>query len=181
MLGQLLLHNYQSWLEFLKRTFLWDIGLADLIIVTGCDLASGWALMTRAEHSKHISLRFSIGIPDVSFGEFRVWGHWENATNIHINCGPQVETPNEVVDDDGANGGLHVSGLGREKNQCIFVRGYHIIERFRLWRLPKRLRAAALAEPKDSKHPPEPSDQCCPAVDPNADNDNNNDKGLEEV
>ena len=90
----------------------------------------------------------------------------------------EVKTLNEAVDDDGANGGLHVSSLGREKNQCIFICGYHIIKRFHLWHLPKRLRAATLAEPKDSKCLPEPSDQCCPAVDPNADNNNN--KGLED-
>ncbi|KAH8103698.1 hypothetical protein DFH11DRAFT_1488286, partial [Phellopilus nigrolimitatus] len=128
-LKEYMLANCDSWHEFAISEGR-DIQLHDIILVTGCDLTTDWAMATFNERSSGVEVSFEVGSPSlvVSAG-VSLWGKWSSTVEIPYRCGPILPSTESLTD---------------PFNQCVFIRGYRIARRL-FWL--KKLSAAA--EPKD--------------------------------
>lgn len=134
-LGEELKKNYKSWHKFLCETF-GELPLRQMVFVTGCDLTSDWATATFDDRVVSGDLSFKVCDPQSVSGSLSMWGRWESSMSVPVRCGPSLEQKR-----------VHVMEGDANSNQCIFVRGWRISERFKP--LPPKLRGAA--EPKDDE------------------------------
>ena len=135
------LARYRSWYKFaldLGR----DVRPEDLRIVTGCDKTSDWACAAWSSSSGSGSIGFNVDFPVVQ-GQGHIWGHWETSDSVDYHAGPlRLPEPEEInsllgragSQSDSLVSNLSTSGAVPEKNQCVFVRGYIVAERFRFKR-----------------------------------------------
>ncbi|KAH8117720.1 hypothetical protein DFH11DRAFT_854157 [Phellopilus nigrolimitatus] len=131
--------NCDSWHKFAISEGR-DIQLHDLILVTGCDLTTDWAMATFNERSSGVEVSFEVGGPVASAG-FSIWGEWSSTVDIPYRCGPIL-----------TNSALK-SPLTEQFNQCVFIRGFR-----KARRLPWFKKLYAAAEPKDFDGEPSSSD-----------------------
>ena len=133
------LDHYKSWYRFALDQGR-DVRLEDLRIVTGCDKTSDWACAAWSSNSGSGSIGFNVDLPVVQ-GQGHIWGHWETSDSVDYHAGPPRLSESETNSLLGRArsqfslvSNLSTSGVVPEKNQCVFVRGYIIAERFRLKR-----------------------------------------------
>lgn len=138
------LAHYKSWHKFaldLGR----DVGLEELRIVTGCDKTSDWACAAWSSSSSSGSIGFNADSPVVQ-GQAHIWGRWETSDSVDYHAGPprlpEPEPDNSLLGRARSQITALVSNSRDsstsatvfDKNQCVFVRGYIVAERFRLKR-----------------------------------------------
>ena len=132
------LARYKSWHKFaldLGR----DVRPEDLRIVTGCDKTSDWACAAWSSSSGSGSIGFNADLPVVQ-GQAYIWGRWETSDSVDYHAGPpRLEENNSLWGHARSQftslvSNLSTSGAVPEKNQCVFVRGYIVAERFRFKR-----------------------------------------------
>ena len=135
------LAHYKSWHKFaldLGR----DVRPEDIRIVTGCDKTSDWACAAWSSSSGSGSIGFNADFPVVQ-GQAHIWGRWETSDSVDYHAGPlRLPEPEEISSLLGRArspstslvSNLSISGAVPKKNQCVFVRGYIVAERFRFKR-----------------------------------------------
>ncbi|KAA1471739.1 hypothetical protein DENSPDRAFT_133062 [Dentipellis sp. KUC8613] len=137
-----------------------DLRMEDLVLVTGCDRTTTWAVaaFTNTEFDSQIQLSVELaGVEAASFASSLSWSHDENAQR---HWGPDPESSVSMNELSGAvtNGedvstssspGKRLKPINTKYNQCVFVRGFRVKRRGRF--LPLTLKAAA--EPVDLDDP----------------------------
>ncbi|TFY69528.1 hypothetical protein EVG20_g3117 [Dentipellis fragilis] len=133
-----------------------SLRMEDLVLVTGCDRTTTWAVaaFTSTDFDSRIQLSVDFaGVGSASFASSLSWTHDENA---QYNWGPDSETSvltNELTGAVTDGGDISMSSsqgqlqkpINTKYNQCVFVRGLRAKSRGRF--LPIKLKAAA--EPID--------------------------------
>lgn len=138
-LRRLFLANYRAWLAFLRDQLGWSIGMSDILLVTGYDLTSKWA--TTAFKSPAASgtigrdYHFTVSANSGRRAGSTLWGTWHSSTNM----------PNMRIGQAQELGPAQQQEHELPVTQCVFVRGFRVLERF--LRAPVIIRAAA--EPED--------------------------------
>lgn len=125
-LGEKLKQNHTNWFQFV-RTVSPNLDLREMVFVTGYDLASDWATASVTRRNENVRLRFKVGDPQTLSAGTSLWGSWQCFANVPVRSGPSALQRSEHME------------VGREKNQCIFFRGFRIDAKFMI----PRLRAAA--------------------------------------
>jgi hypothetical protein len=141
---QYMLANYRDWLAFAHREG-HDVSLFDLIFVTGVDLTRDFAMAAFSAGAQNLNLRFQAGVPQVASASAFAWGAWQTSSSVHHNCGPQNTIPPSSPNTVRTLG--HVLPTNLEStdprlvyDQCVFLRGFRVKERFFV---PKILKAGA--------------------------------------
>ncbi|TFK48150.1 hypothetical protein OE88DRAFT_1737855 [Heliocybe sulcata] len=137
------LKHYPSWLAFANNTLGFDIDVSDLILVTGRDLTTQWAMAAFAKSEFRGTLAAGVSVPGMLTAEFEVRSGWraDLTGGVQHRCGPQPSRlPVPQCTTDVQNESSQV-----KQNQCIFLRGYRVKERRFL--NPKVIKAAS--EPSD--------------------------------
>lgn len=141
-----IIENCERWLAFSELRGL-ELRMEDIVLVTGCDLTTNWAVAAFTNHETDASIQLQMGS---SFQGLGLGTHisWKNERNVERNWGPRevfgasIHLPGPPV----AMSSTHISELpsvmdDSYQDQCVFVRGYRVKLRGRL--LPKKLMAAA--------------------------------------
>lgn len=111
-----MVNNCKTWLSFFRFRGL-DLCMEDIVLVTGCHFATSWAMAAFRTEESEASLQLQIGD---SVGLVEVG--WMNEHNVESRkAGP--------------------AGPLRKRDQCVFIRGYHV--KSRVIRTPKKLKGAA--------------------------------------
>lgn len=141
-LSEYMHRNYKHWLLFVRDNLGWDVSVCDLIFVTGVDIAKEWGTVTFSHKENNAEAGFSIndstnlaGTAAASFTH-----SWRSSTNIAIRCGPNSSTSSGSTGNRKGEEKVH-SETG---DQCIFLRGYRLIER-----TLRSLKVTAAAQPKN--------------------------------
>ncbi|KAI0056994.1 hypothetical protein BV25DRAFT_1863983 [Artomyces pyxidatus] len=140
-----------QWLAFAERHRL-GIRIDDIILITGCDLTTSWAMAAfmSSEFDASISLQFDAGMAGTVAAYSGI--SWRNSRNAVYNHGPDARSrpasgdnlrlPPTTVDTSQID-------MAPVPDQCVFVRGYHMKRRPLF--MPKKLKA--FAKPRDySRH-----------------------------
>lgn len=173
--------NFKSWLHFAEEQD-YNIGLGDLILVTGHDTTHDYAMAAYASNSTSLRIAFQAGMPGTASASVSVWGTWQTSPFVYHNCGPVSaivassdsasvtlpldETPLEdILGNDirvtSSDSGVRIEAGSLEHyfSQCIFLRGYRMRERRPL--APSVIAAAAIGanrpgSPRDATERPAP-------------------------
>lgn len=177
-----MLKNCESWLAFANGPDCGlELGMEDLILVTGYDLASSWAVAAfmHNEADAAIELQVNTGIGTGGAG---MHVSWKNECNTEYNWGPRpgfltsVEptlSPRVSRDATLTVSNEHVQAESLTRDQCIFLRGYHV--KRRVFRAVKKI--SAMAGPSDL---PEEQDGNSDAAVPST-NETQNEEDMFEV
>ena len=149
------LAHYKSWHTFATNLGR-DVNPGDIRFVTGCDMTSDWACATWSSYSGSGGIGFNANLPVVR-GQAHIWGRWETSDSVDYHAGPPRPPEPEnnflwsfVVSQITALvpsqitafvPNLSTSGAAPEKNQCVFVRGYIVVERFQFRKRSVRTKA----------------------------------------
>lgn len=147
-----MLKHYRSWVHFARENLGRDVHVRDLVLVTGRDLTKQWATATFLEKAKDAGISFQVGD---GFGSLlgqaglSLWGSWSSNTLVPHRSGPvAVVPPEEVVSSqlriEGSNDQPVSPSVSNKYNQCVFLRGFRVRERTRLF--PRVIKAAAEGE-----------------------------------
>ncbi|KZT19859.1 hypothetical protein NEOLEDRAFT_1077003 [Neolentinus lepideus HHB14362 ss-1] len=133
------LRHYSSWVVFANEKLGFDLEVPDLILVTGRDLTTQWAMAAFAKSEFQGSVGAGVSVPGILAAEFEVRSGWRTdlTSGVQYRCGPQSSRflePERVE-------GSWTEVLTRRQNQCVFLRGYRIKERRFL--VPKVIKAAS--------------------------------------
>jgi hypothetical protein len=120
-----MLNNYRKWANFAETTCQLEKGTR-LVLVTGCDLTRQWATATYFRNNRELTLGGGGGVASVASAHFSLSAGWRINQAINTRQGPPED---QEVDEP----------LG--DNQCVFLRGFYVKERFLLG--PKILKAGA--------------------------------------
>lgn len=141
-----LLVNYQEYMlencsRWLCLSDIQGLGLRmeDIVLVTGCDLTSAWAVAAFTDRGVDASVQLHVG---TTAGTVDLGANisWRNERNVERHWGPRRRAAFD-------NGPTYMNPVqldavpSSEQNQCIFIRGYRV--KFRSRFLPKKLVAAA--------------------------------------
>ncbi|KLO09886.1 hypothetical protein SCHPADRAFT_833389 [Schizopora paradoxa] len=161
ILKNLLKKNYESWVSFARDSLMRDIGVSDLLLVSGHILTNEWATATVVEKTRNCEIQFSAGSTPFGNASASVWGSWTSSVSLPLRFGPVPLPPaapetdvhfgfatgsfSNSSDSSGAHTSLPSRTVNEQiPNQCIFLLAYRILTR-RL--LPAQIKAAA--EPRD--------------------------------
>ena len=89
--------NCQSWLRFARDTLRRDLQLKDLLLVTGRDLASRWAMATFFDRTFEGDISFKVGQSGLAEIRGGLMGSWSSVIGIPARCGP-VDRASLVLD-----------------------------------------------------------------------------------
>lgn len=151
-----ILKNCESWLAFANGPGSGlELGMEDLILVTGYDLASSWAVAAFMHREADAAIELQVNTA-IGAGGAGMHVSWKNECNAEHNWGPRpglltsVEpTLSPRVSEDATLMETHEtassSGDGQTqpltRDQCIFLRGYRV--KRRVFRTVKKIRAMA--------------------------------------
>lgn len=138
------LAHYKFWHEFAVTQGI-SVGPEELRIVTGCDKTSDWACAAWSKTSGSGSIGFNANLPSIQ-GQARIWGRWETSDSIDYRAGPErlIESnprPRSAPEPETSSGrrtepitslmsdSRIPNAIVNNKNQCVFVRGYIVVER----------------------------------------------------
>lgn len=150
---------HTSWLEFANDRHQRGIEASDLILVSGHDVTSEWALAAFTEAQRGASIFFRGGYSALAGGGLSLAGTWDSVMSAQHRSGPPnmpSPRPSSILSTISAWKGGDVP-IPVKQDQCVFMRGYKIRPR-RLF-APKVLEAAAEpkdAEPDNDQPPPSP-------------------------
>lgn len=142
--AQTIIQNHVSWLAFANDTLGRGISLRDIVLVTGCDLTNKWTIATFDEETVDAEVCFSVNALPGSTG-FGIWGEWQSEVHVPNLSGPGPLLPPPLSASTSTTESTEIISRTTDFNQCIFIRGYHIIHRL----LPFALKLRAAAEPQD--------------------------------
>lgn len=133
------LDNYESWAAFASRLKR-GVSLSDIILVTGRDVTTRWAMVAFTRSEGNASVGVGAGIPGVT-ATFGMSYGWRTQGIVHSHHGPQpVDPPSpgrgKVV--------LHDPQTNVTYDQCVFVRGYSMRAA-----VPRPFKLKAAAGPDD--------------------------------
>lgn len=135
-----MLENCSRWLALVEMQGL-GLRMEDIVLVTGCDLTSAWAVAAFTDSGVDASVQLHVGATPAGAVDFGTNVSWRNERNVERHWGPR----RRMTYGFGADPFQQVATPSSEQNQCIFIRGYRV--KFRSRFLPKKLVAAA--EPVD--------------------------------
>ncbi|KDQ54312.1 hypothetical protein JAAARDRAFT_697179 [Jaapia argillacea MUCL 33604] len=124
MFKNYMLENYRSWFDFAVDQCGCEIEVSDLILVTGCDLTTQWAMAAFSTTDVRASASVGGQVPGAISAKFSLKGGWTTTRFVHHHWGPQPsrwmtkapETPSSQPTD-------------KLPDQCVFLRGYRVKER----------------------------------------------------
>ncbi|KDQ54309.1 hypothetical protein JAAARDRAFT_135733, partial [Jaapia argillacea MUCL 33604] len=150
-----MLKHYRSWYEFAVHQCGCEIKVSDLVLVTGCHMTTKWAMAAFSNSDVRASGSFGAGIPGGVSAKFSLSGGWSTSRFVHHHSGPQPSFLGTK-----AQGSSNPDGSEEDdRNQCVFLRGYRVMERRFLG--PKVIEAAA--DPQNLGHEgPEQGDTAVP-------------------
>jgi hypothetical protein len=139
----------ESWLSFAIQDGR-DVKLEDLILVTGHDMTSEYAMAAFCDTQRAVSLEFQASLTPAS-ASASVWGSWRSSSSVHHNCGPQVRVPPSQMahaqpivmieaQSEPQSRDLLEDMPPKSYNQCVFVRGFRVKKRVGI---PRIIKAAA--------------------------------------
>jgi len=130
--------HYASWVAFAE-----DTGHGDdvkPIIVTGVDMTREFSMMVYSNDGNGFTSRLTI--PAADSGSAPTWTTSHTDGVVHTNCGPQPRCPpSPTQSTDTTPSGNVTETTVDEYNQCLFIRGYTMRKRARVF--PEVTRAAA--------------------------------------
>ncbi|EIM79906.1 uncharacterized protein STEHIDRAFT_172904 [Stereum hirsutum FP-91666 SS1] len=135
-----MLENCSRWLALVEMQGL-GLRMEDIVLVTGCDLTSAWAVAAFTDSGVDASVQLHVGATPAGAVDIGTNVSWRNERNVERHWGPR----RRMTSGFGADPFQQVATPSSEQNQCIFIRGYRV--KFRSRFLPKKLVAAA--EPVD--------------------------------
>ncbi|KAL4248782.1 hypothetical protein ABKN59_008349 [Abortiporus biennis] len=145
-----MLDHYESWLAFANDQG-HGIRLQDLILVTGRDMTEDFAMLAFSHNQGRLGVEFEAGVPNLASVDAAVWGSWRCDFPVYENWGPQERSPQ--VDDwehpspedtslnDYVTMEPHGDNPGPQFNQCVFLRGFRIHRRVKIF--PTVIKAGA--------------------------------------
>ena len=125
------LKHFRAWHTFMVECG-FDVHVHDIIFVTGHDLTADWATAVHYEHQALSGARAragSVSFPASASAGFRT--SFTRTITLPLRSGPNRDSRVCAEDDDDEP----------EKNQCIFIRGYRVVERMKM--IPRVIKAAA--------------------------------------
>ena len=161
-----ILKHHRSWLTFANDLGRGHLSLSQLILVTGCDKTSQWACAVWSEKTKSAKLSFVAGAAGIAEGSATLWGRWASSQIVDEHVGPQPLGP--VADRSSQSISSNVTPISvspppevssnvphlahaSKFNQCVFVRGFRMSERGKLFR-PKTDTGDAFATIQKPSH-----------------------------
>ena len=122
-----MLRYYRQWYTFAVTKCHRNIKLYDLILVTGCDMTCQWATATYFGHDKGMSATLGAQGAPVAEAKFSLSAGWRTTQAVNTRRGPpqalyQHTRPNYE--------GPQNDSETQVNNQCIFLRGFCIKNRF---------------------------------------------------
>jgi len=132
--------HYASWVTFAE-----DTGHGDNIkpvIVTGVDVTKDFSMMVYSNNGDSFTSRLSI--PPAGSPSGLTWTTSYTDGVVHTNCGPQPRNPlppTQSTDPIPSGNAAEIETVLDEYNQCLFIRGYTMRKRARVF--PGVTRAAA--------------------------------------
>jgi hypothetical protein len=121
-----MLDNYRNWTDFTETTCQLEKGTC-LVLITGCDLTRQWATATYFRNNREIGLGGGGGVASVASAHFSLSAGWRINQAINTRQGPPEDQD--------------VGEMALGDNQCVFLRGFYVKERFLFG--PKVLKAGA--------------------------------------
>ena len=122
-----MLKYYRQWYNFALVDLRRDIKLDDLILISGCVLTRKWTTATYSRSDRAINATLGAQVAPVAEFKFSLTAGWRTSSAITTRSGPYH--PPSLQD--------HEETL--VNNQCVFLRGFCVKERF----LGRTLKAAA--------------------------------------
>ncbi|KAF8528479.1 hypothetical protein BU17DRAFT_38248 [Hysterangium stoloniferum] len=153
--------HVDSWLSFAIQDDR-DVKLEDMILVTGYDMTSEYAMAAFHDTESTVALEFQAGLT-ASSASASVWGLWRSSNSVHHNCGPQARIPpSQMTHAQSLVIGEPLEGPQSRDlfdnfppngyNQCVFIRGFRVKKRIGI---PRVLKAAAGPHDLGSGDPPD--------------------------
>ncbi|KAF8513570.1 hypothetical protein BU17DRAFT_53153, partial [Hysterangium stoloniferum] len=143
--------NVESWLQLAIDEDFGPTALEDMMLITGYDLTSEYAMAAFSNSNRSLSFDFQAGLSAASTN-VSVWGSWQNTASVGHNCGPQIRkppshhfegsdyTPQDLTNVSPTNQASDDVPLNGE-NDFVFLR--RIRYKKRLMLAPARIKAAA--------------------------------------
>ncbi|KAF8589934.1 hypothetical protein K439DRAFT_1303893, partial [Ramaria rubella] len=132
-----MLEHAESWLEFASEDDR-GIGLEDLMLITGYDVTSEYAMAAFSNTERVVGIEFQAGVTAVASASIAVWGSWQANTSVHHNCGPQIRIPpstkagdltSTISEPSSPGGEANTNAAPAGYNQCLFLRRIQIRKR----------------------------------------------------
>ena len=143
------LRNYEHWYDHAEGNLGLDLDRTkgQIIFVTGCDKTAEWDAFAWISDSGQVSLTLRGGAPAAASGALSIGRKWEMSSSIQHRSFPVA------MDLSYLQGGLSSTSAGtpvgaqdapsanNRFNQCVFVRGYKVQKKLRIW--PQVIKAGA--------------------------------------
>ena len=141
---------HESWYAFASFKGI-DLGGQDLMLVTGQDTTSSWAVAAFTQKKKECAIEFHVGYGGAA-AHIALAGSWANINSVEHRSGPKLDhpsagpTPGSLLIADAVAQPSSQSGEGvHSPRQSVFLRGIH----FRMRRFGVAFKMKAAAEPRD--------------------------------
>jgi hypothetical protein len=134
-----MLRWYRQWYTFAVTKCHRNIKLYDLILVTGCDMSRQWATATYFRHFREMSAALGAQVAPVVEANFSLSAGWRTTQPVITRWGPPQALHQQTRPNDE---GTQNDSETLVNDQCIFLRGLYVKERF-LQLGPKVLKAGA--------------------------------------
>ncbi|KAF8592402.1 hypothetical protein K439DRAFT_1378504 [Ramaria rubella] len=140
-----MLKHYKSWYSFANdEPNHRDISLSDLVFVTGRDNTADWAVAAFSHRSISGGVSFEAGFPSIAGAKFSIWGSWKSLPHVHSNCGPRIFRDPTEQTVSSSHEVPHVCAADLQAyDQCVFLRGFHVLDKTSLFREKFRLKVSA--------------------------------------
>ena len=145
----MLLYNRQ-WYTFALTKCRRGIKLHDLILVTGCDMSRQWATATYFRNIREMSASLEAQVAPVVEAKFSLSTGWRATQPILPRWGPPQALHQQTHPD---NEGTQNDGETLVNDQCIFLRGLYVKDRF--WGFGPQVMKAGAGYHDPGKHGPE--------------------------
>ena len=118
---------YRRWYTFALTKCHRNIKLYDLILVTGCDMSRQWATATYFRHIRGMSAALGAQVAPVVEAKFSLSAGWTTTQPVITRWGPPQALHQQTrLDYEGTQN----DGETLVNDQCIFLRGLYVKDRF---------------------------------------------------
>lgn len=153
-----IIRNFRSWEAFAIASG-HDVAVEDLILVTGVDMTADFSMLAFRECDDQLSVSFKGYAHGVASLGMSAWGSWVCEYPVFENWGPQKTQPE--TSSSSSSRAQEGSSESPEYKQCVFLRGYRVYRRARIF--PSALKAGAGPHDLGSGDKHDTEDSACAA------------------
>ncbi|KDQ61683.1 hypothetical protein JAAARDRAFT_66758 [Jaapia argillacea MUCL 33604] len=131
--------NYRSWYHFANMIHTFEVELPDLVLVTGRHLTTCWHTFAFHAADRSLGGDANTNMPGLIQTAFSLDVHWHSEGGGEQAWGPHRSIQGQLLLQEGPSGqrasavSTDIKGIVNpsEPNQCIFIWGFRVKERFR--------------------------------------------------